>query len=79
MSQVDFNKLDSQGKKHGFWKGFYEESKRSRYEGTFEHGNEIGKFQFSMIPRQNLLSQPENLARKTMLHTPSSLIRRITK
>jgi antitoxin component YwqK of YwqJK toxin-antitoxin module len=46
MSQVDFNKLDSQGKKHGFWKGFYEESKRSRYEGTFEHGNEIGKFQF---------------------------------
>jgi antitoxin component YwqK of YwqJK toxin-antitoxin module len=46
MSQVDFNKLDSQGRKHGSWNGFYKESKRSRYEGTFEHGKEIGKFQF---------------------------------
>ncbi|MFT7165137.1 MAG: antitoxin component YwqK of YwqJK toxin-antitoxin module [Flavobacterium sp.] len=46
MSQTDFNKLDAQGEKHGSWKGFYEESKRLRYEGTFEHGKEIGKFQF---------------------------------
>ncbi|MFT5964718.1 MAG: antitoxin component YwqK of YwqJK toxin-antitoxin module [Flavobacterium sp.] len=46
MSQVDFNKLDSKGGKQGPWKGFYEESKRSRYEGTFEHGKEIGKFYF---------------------------------
>jgi antitoxin component YwqK of YwqJK toxin-antitoxin module len=46
MSQVDYNKLDSQGMKHGSWKGFYEESKRLRYEGVFEHGKEIGKFQF---------------------------------
>ena len=29
-------------KKHGIWKGVYEESKRPRYEGTFEHGKEIG-------------------------------------
>jgi antitoxin component YwqK of YwqJK toxin-antitoxin module len=33
-------------KKHGLWKGFYEESKRLRYEGTFEHGKEIGLFKF---------------------------------
>jgi antitoxin component YwqK of YwqJK toxin-antitoxin module len=46
MSQVDYNKLDSEGMKHGSWKGFYEESKRLRYEGVFEHGKEIGKFQF---------------------------------
>jgi antitoxin component YwqK of YwqJK toxin-antitoxin module len=46
MSQVDYNKLDPQGRKHGAWKGFYEESKRPRYEGIFEHGKEIGKFQF---------------------------------
>lgn len=46
MAQTDFNKLDAQGKKHGSWKGFYEESKRPRYEGTFEHGKEIGIFQF---------------------------------
>lgn len=46
QAQTDFNKLDSNGKKHGLWKGFYEESKRPRYEGTFEHGKEIGLFHF---------------------------------
>jgi antitoxin component YwqK of YwqJK toxin-antitoxin module len=46
VSQTDFNKLDEKGKKHGVWKGFYEESKRPRYEGTFEHGKEIGIFNF---------------------------------
>lgn len=42
----DFNKLDENGKKHGLWKGFYEESKRPRYEGTFNHGKEVGLFKF---------------------------------
>lgn len=42
----DYNKLDENGKKHGLWKGIYEDSKRPRYEGTFEHGKEIGLFKF---------------------------------
>lgn len=42
----DINKLDENGKKNGLWKGFYEESKRPRYEGAFEHGKEIGTFKF---------------------------------
>lgn len=42
----DVNKIDAQGKKEGLWKGIYEESKRPRYQGTFEHGNEVGKFVF---------------------------------
>ena len=42
----DFNKLDSDGKKQGLWKGFYEQSKRLRYEGTFDHGKEVGLFKF---------------------------------
>jgi antitoxin component YwqK of YwqJK toxin-antitoxin module len=41
-----FNKLDENGMKNGIWKGFYQESKRPRYEGTFEHGKEIGIFKF---------------------------------
>jgi antitoxin component YwqK of YwqJK toxin-antitoxin module len=45
-AQTDFNKLDEKGRKHGVWKGFYEESKRPRYEGTFSHGKEIGVFKF---------------------------------
>lgn len=42
----EINKLDENGKKHGLWKGVHEESKRPRYEGTFEHGKEIGMFKF---------------------------------
>jgi antitoxin component YwqK of YwqJK toxin-antitoxin module len=42
----EMNRLDENGLKHGTWKGVYEESKRPRYEGTFNHGKEIGMFKF---------------------------------
>lgn len=45
-AQTETNKLDAKGLKHGIWKGVYEESKRPRYQGTFEHGKEVGMFQF---------------------------------
>lgn len=40
------NQVDREGKKKGLWKGYYEESKRVRYEGSFVHGKEVGKFTF---------------------------------
>ncbi|HSD09188.1 hypothetical protein [Flavobacterium sp.] len=46
FSQAENNPVDEKGKKHGVWKGFYEESGRPRYEGTFEHGKEVGVFNF---------------------------------
>lgn len=46
FSQTDFNKLDEKGKKHGLWKGVYEDTKNPKYEGTFEHGKEVGVFTF---------------------------------
>ena len=46
LNAQDINKLDENGKKQGLWKGSYEESKRPRYEGTFEHGKEKGMFKF---------------------------------
>ena len=42
----EYNKLDSDGKKHGIWKGVHEESQRPRYEGTFNHGKEVGVFKY---------------------------------
>ncbi len=45
-AQTETNKLDAKGLKHGLWKGVYEESKRPRYQGAFDHGKEIGLFQF---------------------------------
>lgn len=46
FSQADFNKLDDKGNKNGPWKGFYEDTKNPKYEGTFEHGKEVGIFTF---------------------------------
>jgi len=46
VSAQDFNKLDTNGKKDGVWKGVYEVSKRPRYEGTFNHGKETGIFKY---------------------------------
>ena len=45
-AQNNFNKLDEKGKKNGLWKGIYEDTKNSKYEGTFEHGKEVGFFTF---------------------------------
>lgn len=42
----EINQLDQEGKKHGLWKGFFEDSKRPKYEGVFEHGKEVGVFKF---------------------------------
>ncbi len=42
----EINQFDANGKRHGMWKGYHNESKRLRYEGTFEHGKEVGVFKF---------------------------------
>lgn len=42
----EWNKTDKDGKKHGAWRGFFEESKRVRYEGQFENGREVGIFKY---------------------------------
>jgi antitoxin component YwqK of YwqJK toxin-antitoxin module len=45
-AQEKSNQLDDKAKKHGFWKGVFEESKRPRYNGTFEHGVEVDTFKY---------------------------------
>lgn len=40
------NKFDEKGRRHGDWKGTYEDKKKPRYEGTFKHGKETGLFKF---------------------------------
>jgi antitoxin component YwqK of YwqJK toxin-antitoxin module len=45
-AQEKTNQFDAKGKKEGLWKGFFEESKRLRYEGTFQNGVEVGTFRY---------------------------------
>jgi len=42
----EFNAFDAKGERHGKWQKKYENSDQLRYEGTFEHGKEIGEFKF---------------------------------
>ncbi|MBP2830575.1 hypothetical protein J8281_00130 [Aquimarina sp. U1-2] len=42
----EFNAFDAEGKRHGKWQKKYDNSDQLRYEGTFEHGKEIGEFKF---------------------------------
>lgn len=46
FSQAASNKLDDKGNKNGLWKGVYQDTKNPKYEGTFEHGKEVGIFTF---------------------------------
>lgn len=46
FAQSNYNKLDETGNKHGLWKGIYKDTKNPKYEGTFEHGKEVGTFTF---------------------------------
>ncbi|MEZ4803747.1 MAG: toxin-antitoxin system YwqK family antitoxin [Gelidibacter sp.] len=44
-SQV-LNQLDNNGERHGPWKKNFEKTDQPKYEGTFEHGKEVGTFKF---------------------------------
>lgn len=46
LAQTSLNQLDTDGEKNGTWRGFYEASKRVRYEGNFVHGKEVGMFTY---------------------------------
>jgi len=45
-AQNVINQFDDSGERHGFWKKDFDNTKQPRYEGTFEHGKEIGLFKF---------------------------------
>lgn len=45
-AQKEINKMDSNGARHGLWQKFYPGTEQLRYQGTFEHGKEVGVFKF---------------------------------
>lgn len=46
MSAQNINQFDDNGKRHGVWKKYFNNTKILRYEGTFNNGKEIGLFKF---------------------------------
>ena len=68
--QTDSNKVYEKGKKHGVWKGYYPESKRLRYEGTFDHGKEVGIFKFyDDVKSQPVIATREFNAKDNSVYT----------
>ena len=55
-AQTSINQLDADGKRHGVWKKKFPQSKQVRYEGTFEHGKEVGEFKFYCEECKNIPS-----------------------
>ena len=50
-AQNSVNQFDSNGKRHGVWKKYFDKTKQLRYEGQFDHGKEIGLFKFYTLNR----------------------------
>lgn len=46
QAQEAVNQVDQNGERHGVWKKYFPNSKQLRYTGTFEHGKEVGTFNF---------------------------------
>lgn len=67
----EFSQKDDQGKRHGPWKKYHPGSKQLRYQGTFDHGQEVGTFYF-----YNTDSKTQPAATKT--YTPGSSLIDVT-
>ncbi len=65
QAQNNLNKLDEKGNKHGLWQGIYEDTKNPKYEGTFEHGKEIGVFTFFDNTRTKTIVATREFSPKT--------------
>lgn len=56
-SQITYNQVDANGKRHGKWKKMFQDTKQIRYEGQFEHGKEVGLFKFyKLVHQKSVLS-----------------------
>ena len=46
VSAQTVNQIDADGKRHGIWKKYFDDTTVLRYEGEFNHGKEIGLFKY---------------------------------
>ncbi|HET8752826.1 MAG TPA: hypothetical protein VFM59_00585, partial [Salinimicrobium sp.] len=54
VAAQEINQVDENGKRHGVWrKTFEEDPEQIRYEGSFEHGKEVGVFKFYQLGFKN--------------------------
>lgn len=68
-AQTKENQLDSNGLRHGVWKGVYEDTKYLRFEGTFNHGKEVGTFTYYANAEKKIISATRKFGAKGNAYT----------
>jgi len=69
FAQTKENQFDSNGLRHGAWKGVYEDTKYIRYEGTFNHGKEVGTFTYYANAEKKIISATRKFDTKGNAYT----------
>ncbi len=67
--QVSPNSFDENGLRQGLWNGFYDDSKILRYEGTFNHGKEVGVFTYYANCDRKIVMATRNFTGNNMAYT----------
>ncbi len=67
FSQENINGLDSDGLRHGLWSKNYNETKKIRFSGEFNHGKEVGIFKFYDVTG-SLVAEKKYLSNSNICH-----------
>lgn len=80
-SQSAVNQFDDEGKRHGLWKKYFDNTEQLRYEGQFDHGKEIDTFKFytlnngkSVLSAIKVFNPDNNMASVKFLSSKGKLI-----
>lgn len=70
LGQVEWNKTNAKGEKHGKWREFHENSKIPKYEGEFTNGKPIGTFKYyypnKVLKSEMVFDKNPDISRCTM-------------
>lgn len=81
LSAQNINQFDANGKRHGVWKKNFEGTNVLRYEGQFNHGKEIGTFNFyknirkkAVLTARKIFNEANNTAVVTFFTSKGKII-----
>ncbi len=80
-AQNAVNQFDENGKRHGIWKKYFDQTDQPRYEGRFEHGKEVDTFKFyklnkkkSVLSAIKVFNPNDDIATVTFLSSKGKVI-----
>ncbi|MGB0982008.1 MAG: toxin-antitoxin system YwqK family antitoxin [Winogradskyella sp.] len=81
FAQKSVNRLDENGKRHGFWTKNYHKTNQKRYEGYFNHGKEVDTFNYytlhkgkSVLSATKVFNKMDSIANVTFFASNKKVI-----